>query len=67
MRSGIVWVYRRGGDFALYKRIDGPLKFWVALSLKSFSLFALCAVPFSLFIIFFLPQLLSAVRIGGSP
>jgi hypothetical protein len=67
MRSGIVWIYRRGGDFTLYRRIDGPLKFWVALSLKSLSLFVLCAVPFCLFIVFFLPQLLSVVRTGGNP
>jgi hypothetical protein len=64
VRSGAVWVYRRGWGSKLYKRTDDPVKFWFALSFKAVSLFSVCAVPLILCVLFFLPRLIAILRPG---
>jgi hypothetical protein len=67
VRSGRLETYSRGGIWHLYYRADDQIKFWFALSFKAVPMFALCAFPFILCVLFFLPRLITIVRTGGGP
>jgi hypothetical protein len=67
VRSGSIWTGYRFGNPTLHKRGENPSKFWLAVLIKAVSLFALCAAPILLCIVFFLPRLIAIVRSSASP
>jgi len=67
VRSGSICTGYRFGNPTLHKRGENPSKFWLAVSIKALSLFALCAAPFLLCIAFFLPRLIAIVHSSASP
>lgn len=65
LRSGRLETYSRGGKWNVYYRSQTPVQFWLALVFKAVSLFALCAFPLVVCVLFLLPRLIDILR-GGS-